>query len=102
MRLRSIREHSRRRQAANDDNLPVIARVEQIAATVPGLSEQLRPVVAVVRDGAITRSPGEVFFYLLGALHVLHVADDEFFALQDALCYLLPNHGAESWTHGCF
>ncbi len=97
MELHSIKVHPRYRVAANDDIQAVISRVEQIATMIPGLSNQLRSVVSFVRGGAITNAPNEVYYYLIGALHALNLADDDFFELQDALNFLLPDGGVETF-----
>lgn len=75
----------KRIEMRGDDRLAVVTRVEKIAAPIPGLASRLKPVLSAVRDGAVAHSPAEVRAYLIGALHALRLADDDFFILQDAL-----------------
>ena len=87
--------HQFRRVATSDFIPAVVARVEQIATEIPDLLRCLQPAIRAVRDGAITKHPNDVFFYLLGALHSARLADDRFFELQDVIDNLRPDMGAE-------
>lgn len=77
--------HPRGCMAASDYGRILTARVERVAATIPGLSSRLKPVIAATRDGVVAHTPGEARAYLIGALHALRLTDDDFFTIQDAL-----------------
>lgn len=77
--------HPRGCMAASDCSRILTARVERIAATIPGLSSRLKPVIAAARDGVVAPTPREARAYLIGALHALRMDDDDFFVCQDAL-----------------
>ncbi|MCR6662645.1 MAG: hypothetical protein NVV60_05730 [Luteimonas sp.] len=98
MTLQRIRDSSYSLAAANDDNLAVVAKVEQITSAIPALFNRLRPAISAMRSGMLTKHPNEVYFYLLGALHASNVGEDEFDQLLDVLDYLRPNEGVEEFT----
>lgn len=85
MTPKSINQNSCRRTGTSDYNRIFTAKFERIAATIPGLSTRLKPVISCARDGVVANTPGEARAYLIGALHALRLTDDDFFTIQDAL-----------------
>lgn len=85
MTQKNIKQYPCRRVGASDYTRILTARVERVAATIPGLSSRLKPVISCARDGVVAHTPGEARAYLIGALHALRLTDDDFFTIQDAL-----------------